>query len=155
MSEVKRYYVEDGNTVRKIYEPLPSLEERREKEKERRKRDERRRNNRKAKAMREYKLSMIYICAGIVAFGLFFGAYVYFQISVQETGRNVANLEEQISDLKAKNMAETNRINAAANLDTVKDAAINKIGMNYATPANIVYYKVKNDDFMSQYKDIP
>ena len=105
-------------------------------------------------AMRQYKLSVIYVTAGIIAFSLFFVAYVYLQTSVQETGRNVAVLEEQISDLKSKNMAETNRMNAAANLDTVKDAAFNRIGMNYAPPANIVYYNVKSDDFMSQYKDI-
>jgi len=154
MSEVKRYYVEDGNTVKKIYEPLPSLQERKEKEKERKERASRKRNLRKAKAMRQYKLSVIYVTAGVIAFSLFFVAYVYLQTSVQETGRNVAVLEEQISDLKAKNMAETNRINAQANLDTVKDAAFNRIGMNYATPANVVYYNVKSDDYMSQYKDI-
>jgi riboflavin kinase/FMN adenylyltransferase len=50
MANVQRFYFEDGNTVRTINEPLPSLEERR-REQKRRREIQKRRQNRKRKAM--------------------------------------------------------------------------------------------------------
>ncbi|MCR4782603.1 MAG: hypothetical protein K5851_07680 [Lachnospiraceae bacterium] len=155
MAEVKRYYFEEGNTVRKIDAPLPSLEERRKEAKRNKEIQRRKTNRRKEMAMRRNKLNAIFFGVAILFASVFFASYVYMQTSIQDCNRSIASLEGEISDIKAKNMSMTNRINAEANLDNVKDAAVNRLGMNYATPDNIVYYNIDDSDFMSQYKDIP
>ena len=68
---------------------------------------------------------------------------------------NISSLESQVSDLKAENQATENRINSEANLQTVKDAALNRLGMVYANSGQIVYYDMDEDDYMSQYDNIP
>jgi cell division protein FtsL len=155
MANVQRFYFEDGNTVRTINEPLPSLEERRREQKRRREIQKRRQNRKRKAMMRRNKLNAIFFGAFLVFAIAFFGSYVFMQTSIQESNRSIASLEGEISDLKAQNMSMTNRINAEANLDNVKDAAVNRLGMNYATPDHIVYYNIDDDVFMSQYKDIP
>ncbi len=155
MAEVKRYYYEEGNTLRTIEAPLPSLEERRREAKRRKEIQKRKKNIKRAQMMRHKKLSLISLgMVLLLAFGIFI-SYVHLRTSIQDYNREIANIEGEISDLKAKNMSKTNRINAEANLDAVKDAALNRLGMNYATPDKIVYYEIDDDDFMSQYKDIP
>lgn len=84
-----------------------------------------------------------------------FLSYVHMQTSVQKCKRDIAVLEGEISDLRAKNMSKRNRINAKTNLEAVKEVATKKLGMNYATPDKIVYYNIKHDDYMSQYKELP
>jgi hypothetical protein len=68
---------------------------------------------------------------------------------------NISSIEEETSELKAANQATENRINSAANLQAVKDAAMNRLGMVYANSGQIVYYSMDDDDYMSQYNDIP
>ena len=40
-------------------------------------------------------------------------------------------------------------------MDTVKDEAMNELGMVYPSQDQIVYYKIDRSDFMSQYGEIP
>ena len=40
-------------------------------------------------------------------------------------------------------------------LNAIKDAAINRLGMKSATQDQIVYYSVDNNNYMDQYNDIP
>lgn len=155
MLNVDRFYVEDGNTVRKINEPLPSIEERRQREEKLRKIELLKNNRKKAVIMRRNKLKTVYFSLLIISFCILFGSYVNMQTKIQECKREIALLEGQISDIRAKNMSKRNRINADTNLEKVKDYAINKLKMTYATPDKIVYYNIKNDDYMTQYKDLP
>jgi cell division protein FtsL len=155
MAEVKRYYYEDGNTLRTIEAPLPSLEERRREAKRKKEIQKRKTERLRSQRMRKNKLTLISVLAVFVVLGGIFFTYVHLRTSIQDYNREIANVEGEISELKAKNMSKTNRINAQANLDAVKDAALNRLGMNYATPDKIVYYEIEDDDFMSQYKAIP
>ena len=69
--------------------------------------------------------------------------------------KSISSLESQISDTKADNDALQKRINTSADLNSVKDIAMNQLGMTYATPDQIIYYTVDKEDYMNQYSDIP
>ena len=85
----------------------------------------------------------------------------------------ISSLESQIADLKADNDEAYKRIRMSVDLDSVREKALNELGMSYAKESQIsklanenVYsnqtvaghsqrYTVDNDDFMNQYSEIP
>ena len=81
--------------------------------------------------------------------------YVALQTNVSTRMNNIANLENQLSSVKADNKATESRIATTTNLSEIKDKAIKDLGMVYATNSQIVYYNVDGSDYMSQYHDIP
>ena len=153
MNMVNRYYYEDGNAVR-INEPLPTLEERRRAERERKRHEEHRNNLKKRSLLKANQLKAFFSIFLVCLISLLIGSYLFMQLKTQQCNREIASLEAEISDLKADNTSNTNRINAQANLDAVKDAAAS-MGMTYATSDKIMYYDVDEDDYMYQYKDMP
>lgn len=155
MTEVRTYYMEDGNTVRKVAQPLPSRETREEELRKERQRRQRRQEHRKAVQMRKHKVYTLYLSAVVIlSCGLLVG-YVHLQTDITTRMNNISKLEQEISSLKADNSASLNRIQTTANLNAVRDAAVNQLGMTYTNNGQIVYYNMEDVDYMSQYKDIP
>lgn len=154
MAKFQTVYFEDGNTVRKL-QPEIDYEEfkRRQKVEEERKR----RANKRALAAkaRKKRLYSIYMSASIICAVCFFVGYVYMQSQVTQSANNIAELESEISSLKADNNAAEARISTGGNLSTVRDLAINDLGMVYANTDQIVYYDMETSDYMNQYKEIP
>ena len=81
--------------------------------------------------------------------------YVALQTNVTTRMNHIAELETELSTMKADNKAAESRIATTTNLTEIKDKAINELGMVYATSNQIVYYSVDGSDYMSQYQDIP
>lgn len=69
---------------------------------------------------------------------------------------DVAKLETELMTLKSDNDAYEASIKGNVNINTVKNIAINKLGMKYPDPIQVMYYKKssKCNRFM-QYQDIP
>lgn len=152
-------YVE-GNAVRRLdAEPIRREQERPSREKreaERRKRSRQlaaRRNRERALYMSKGHVAFLTLCVAIVVFSAF--TYVRLQADVTAKMRKIATLESQIADLKADNDARYNSVTTSVDLNYIKDVAINKLGMSYATEDQIVYFSVENNNFMDQYSDIP
>ena len=146
----------DGNTVRRL-ETAPDYHRERE---ERKQREKRRHNEHVARRNQERALHMD---RGYVAFltiaalmtALVSAAYIKLQSEMTGRLKNIAALESTVSDLKADNDSAYKRISTSVDLDTVKDVAMNQLGMVYAGADQIVYYTVENDDYMNQYSEIP
>ena len=51
--------------------------------------------------------------------------------------------------------ARYKQITTSVDLNAIKDAAINRLGMKYASQDQIVYYSVDKSNYMDQYDDIP
>lgn len=163
MSRVRKhagneFYV-DGNTVRRL-EAAPDnrreLERRREEERQ----EELRRKKRVARRNRERALQMsrgyvAFLTVAVIVSGIFAGTYIKIQSDITNRMKNIASLESQITELRADNDAVEKRINMSADLNTVKDIAMNQLGMTYASPDQIIYYSVDKEDYMNQYSDIP
>ena len=155
MKEVRTYYVQDGNTVRQLTQPLPDRHTLEREKKQEALRQKRIRERRHAAIMRRRRLQTLYLTMAVAAvFGLFVG-YVQLQTDITTRMNHVAQLEDEISSVKAENNAAESRINTSTNLNSVKAAAVNELGMNYASSDQIVYYDMERTDYMSQYKDIP
>ena len=146
----------DGNTVRRL-ETAPDYHRERE---ERKQREKRRHNEHVARRNQERALHMDLGYVAFLTIAALMTALVsaaYNKLQSEMTGRlkNIAALESTVSDLKADNDSAYKRISTSVDLDTVKDVAMNQLGMVYAGADQIVYYTVENDDYMNQYSEIP
>ncbi len=156
-----RYYTE-GNTVRQM-EAMPDETDYREQRRRRLEQEqqaEARRQKRLArqaqeKAMHNSRQYLVLLIAGVLVFGYFIGTYIRIQSDITTRMKTIAKLETQISNLRMENDEAYKRISMAIDLEVVKNIAINELGMFYATPDQIVYYTVENDDYMNQYIEIP
>ncbi len=165
-NQTKNEFYIDGNTIRRL-EAAPDYRsvERKRREQERRRQEEereamQRRKRRAAMKNREKALRMnrgyaLFLMTAVALLVGFACGYVKLQSDVTTRMNHIASLETQIADLKADNDATEKRVNTATDLDAVKDVAMNQLGMTYATPEQIVYYSVDNEDYMNQYRDIP
>ena len=150
------YYV-DGNTVRRL-EGEPEERRRRQLEKER---EERRRKSRHvARRNQEKALSMGvgYVLFGTLAVLLTCAVcviYIQLQSDITSRMKNISKLESQVADMRADNDAAIKRIELSTDLEAVKQTAMTQLGMKYASDEQIIYYSVKDSDYMNQYTDIP
>jgi len=141
----------DGNTVRKI-EMIPEEPVRKHAH-----REQTGRKNRKAR-QKALQLNVGYALFLTLIMGLLlFGCIKYLQIqaTVTSTMRSINAMESQLSDLKAENDAEYNRVAAAENLDEIRKIAMEELGMVYASESQVVHYDSKNTDYVRQYQDVP
>ena len=83
------------------------------------------------------------------------GVYLKLQSDITSRMKTVAALENQVTDLKTDNDATLKRINTSIDLETVKNTAINELGMVYPSKEQIVYFQIDTADYMNQYEDIP
>ena len=152
----RNYYV-NGNTVRELEAPVRP---------ERRSREEieqvRHRINRRNAARRNRQRAMemspgyvMFLTAGVLVIAMAAVSFVNLQSQITNRMRNIANLESQVTDLRADNDARYKNVTTSVDLNHVKDVAINKLGMDYPKEDQVVYYTIENNNYMDQYSDIP
>lgn len=156
----------DGNTVRKLQtEPQRRSEEthqelvrRREQERELR---ERKRNARAAaRKNQERALQMspgyvVFLAGAMAVMVGVFACYLHLQAELTSSMKNVAALESEVLDLKTDNDAQQARINTSVDLESIRQKAIEELGMVYPAEDQIIYFEVDTTDYMNQYEDIP
>jgi len=155
MTNFETFYYEDGNAARKYAEALPNRETRQRELREERERNRRRTHARNMRQIRANRMQAVCLAVGIFLLGGAFAGYVHLQNTITASKNNISSLEQELSDLKASNSAAESRIATATSLETVKNTALNELGMVYATSDQIVYYSISDEDYMNQYTDIP
>ena len=148
----RNYYV-DGNTVRRM-EAVPDYRRER-REREEREREEQLRRRKQERQLRMSKRYVVFLTMAVTVFGVFAGTYIKIQSDMTARMNTISSLESQIADLKADNDEAYKRIRMSVDLDSVREKALNELGMSYAKESQIIYYTVDNDDFMNQYSEIP
>ena len=73
----------------------------------------------------------------------------------QRGSENVTAMQEQLADLTEANNTAYNSAADSVNLETVRDRAMNEMGMVYAAQGTIVEYDSPEGDYVKQYNDIP
>ena len=101
------------------------------------------------------KRYVVFLTMAVTVFGVFAGTYIKIQSDMTARMNTISSLESQIADLKADNDEAYKRIRMSVDLDSVREKALNELGMSYAKESQIIYYTVDNDDFMNQYSEIP
>lgn len=81
--------------------------------------------------------------------------YLEQQAMATSSQKKIASLESELAELKKENADELNRIETSVNLEEIRDIAMNELGMVYATQENVVLYKKTNQNYVSQYEEIP
>lgn len=152
------YYI-DGNTVRRLA-AAPDYRKIREEREQREREEKLRRKRRIARRNQERELRMsrsyvVFLTMAVLVFGIFASAYIKVQSDLTDRMHAIAALESQIEDLSADNAEALKRLNTTVDLDGIKERAMNELGMSYAKESQIIYYTVKDDDYMNQYGEIP
>lgn len=152
----KNYYV-NGNTVRELDAPIrPNRRSREELEQVKHRKN--RRNAARRNRQRAMEMSpgyVMFLTAGVLVIAMTAASLVNLQSQITSRMRNIANLEGQVTDLRADNDARYKSVTTSVDLNHVKDVAINKLGMDYPSENQVVYYTIENTNYMDQYSDIP
>jgi cell division protein FtsL len=84
------------------------------------------------------------------------GAYYLEQQALATSSqKKIASLESELAELKKVNADDLNRIETSINLEEIREIAINELGMVYATKENVILYKNTNQNYVSQYGEVP
>ena len=84
------------------------------------------------------------------------GAYYLEQQALATSSqKKIASLESELAELKKVNADDLNRIETSINLEDIREIAINELGMVYATKENVILYKNTNQNYVSQYGEVP
>lgn len=147
----RQFYVY-GNTVRQA-EPVPvRTPKARPAEPKRTSRQVARNRNRAMRISPAYAvfLTVAAVCAVLVCV-----LYLNLQSDVVSRSENVTALQEELADLTEANDTRYNAAADSVNLATVKDKAMNEMGMVYASEGTVVEYDSPSGDYVKQYNDIP
>lgn len=152
------YYV-DGNTVRRM-EAVPDYRRQREERERREREEEQKRKRRIARRNQEQVLRVsrsyvVFLTMVALVFAVFAGLYICIQSDITARMHTISNLESQIADVRAENDEAYKRINTSVDLESIRNVAMEQLGMSYAKESQIVYYSVEDDDYMNQYGEIP
>lgn len=112
-----------------------------------------RRNQQKALRMSPgyvlFLAAAMFLMVGICAI------YLQLQSEIGVRMKNIASLESQVIDLRTDNDATLKRINTTVNMESIKNTAMNELGMVYPAKDQIVHFQIDTADYMNQYEDIP
>lgn len=142
-----------GNVIPKpVYEPE---RRRRQPEAPRRKHVSRqvRRNRRQALQMNPGYVFFIAVAAILTL--VICVNYVNLQSRITSRSKNITVLQQQLAELKEENTTRYNTIMDSVNLDEVREKAQEELGMQYASPDQIVEYDSPSADYVMQYESIP
>lgn len=142
---------EDGSAVRRL-SYLPEEEEGIELPKRKVSRQTHQNRRRATQMGRGYVLFLAAICVATV-----FVCVNFLKLKAQITTQNetVVSLETKLSKLEADNDAYYNTVMASVNMDTIKEAALNRLGLKYADESQVQYYDTKGNSYVRQYTDVP
>ena len=139
------YSYENGSAVRELEEPSQS---------------EKKTNIKKASSAKKkaysvgrgYVIFLSVICTITLVLCV---VYLQKKATITSQYENIATLESQYNKLKNDNDAKYNQVIDSVSLEDIKDAALNRLGMHYATADQIKYYDLTDDSYVRQYKDVP
>lgn len=97
----------------------------------------------------------VFLTAAAVCAVLICVLYLNLQSEVVSRSENVTAMQEQLADLTEANNTAYNSAADSVNLETVRDRAMNEMGMVYAAQGTIVEYDSPEGDYVKQYNDIP
>lgn len=81
--------------------------------------------------------------------------YLQLRSTVTNQLKKVANLESTLSNLKAENDALYDKAMSSVDIEQIKKVAIEKLGMQYATKEQIIWYNTSGTSYFRQYQDVP
>lgn len=109
------------------------------------------RRARNAQITPRFLIGTVVLCAAMVAFVV---GFLCLKEKIIEQNRHIASLENQINDLKSDNDAYYNKVMASVDLEAIREAAMNRLGMKYAEESQIQYYDTDGSSYVRQYQEV-
>ena len=112
----------------------------------------------RANRQKAMQMSLRYVLfLAVTAVATLFLCVNFVQLKAQLTTQTetVARKEAELSVLKADNDAFYNNVVASADLEYIKEVAINELGMKYPNEGQIIYFDTAGNSYVRQYQDVP
>ena len=81
--------------------------------------------------------------------------YIRLQTEVVTRSAHVTSMQEELADLTEANDTAYNAAVDSVNLDTVREKAMNEMGMVYESQGKVIHYQSPTSDYVKQYDNIP
>lgn len=147
-----------GNTVRKPERvPQPGRPPREEDlRSEPQKQEPSQRTQRNRQRALQLNFGYVFFLAVAAAAMLYFSVqFLQMQAESMSHRKTITDLEKELSEVKMNNDAEYKRVSSSADLEKIKDIAINELGMVYAGEGQVITYNNQEEDYVKQYGDVP
>ena len=95
-------------------------------------------------------LAVAAVCAVLVCM-----LYLNLQSDVMSRSEHVTAMQEELAELTEANNTAYNSAADSVNLETVRDRAMNEMGMVYASEGTVVEYDSPSGEYVKQYSNIP
>lgn len=110
-------------------------------------------NRQKATAMNwGFVVFLAVVCTAILFCSV---NYLRYKSEITARMRSVANLEEELAQLKEDNDAYYSQVTSNVDLNQIKKTAIGRLGMRYPSDDQTVSYSTSGNSYVRQYQDIP
>lgn len=97
---------------------------------------------------------VVFMMALIAAMTAALIGYIKLQTDVTASQQEIAELERELSEMKAENDADYNEINDSISLEEIRKRAINELGMKYADRDQVIIYSGSEKDSVHQVSGI-
>ncbi|MBQ8804670.1 MAG: hypothetical protein IJZ53_13660 [Tyzzerella sp.] len=112
-----------------------------------------RKNRSNALHMNKGYVAFLAVAAVVVLFACV--QYLQLQSEITNRSKHITSLQQELADAKEANTTKYNVIMNSMNLEEVRDIAMNRLGMVYAAPEQIITYKSPTSNAIAQYEAIP
>ena len=110
-------------------------------------------NRQKATAMNwGFVVFLAVVCTAILFCSV---NYLRYKSEITARMRSVANLEEELAQLKEDNDAYYSQVTSNVDLNQIKKTAIGRLGMRYHSDDQTVSYSTSGNSYVRQYQDVP
>ncbi len=77
------------------------------------------------------------------------------QSDVTVSERRILSLQNQLQTIQSDNLAYENSLNNMYSLEEIYNVATGELGMVYSQNGQVIYYESSQDDYVTQYRDVP
>ena len=154
----RQLYYTDGNTVRKVVEPLERPKRPSSTPNERERRERRRENRRSYRKADDLEMSLPYVAflfVMVVMIVVSCVKYLDMNSQASENKAKIATLQTKLDTLVTKNDAMEYDIKGYVDVDYIMNTAINELGMVVAGKEQVSFYDNTPSEYMNQFNDIP
>ena len=110
-------------------------------------------NRQKATAMNwGFVVFLAVVCTAILFCSV---NYLRYKSEITARMRSVANLGEELAQLKEDNDAYYSQVTSNVDLNQIKKTAIGRLGMRYPSNDQTVSYSTSGNSYVRQYQDVP
>ena len=146
-------YVQDGNTIRKVYEFPERDDERRRKQNKEKPHRRTYRQEEKAPKM-SLKITLLMAMSVILSVMSCIN-YLNAEAEITETKNNITALEKSIDTLATQNDSVQYEIDSFVDVNYIIKTAMEELGMVMVSKEQIITYESTRNEYMEQYGDVP